>query len=194
MKPSVARVDRFLVPAIVVLLFVNPAWDATAQHLSDAVSSESIHRTSATVSPVPDWSVEAATFLGLGISVDTAGDVNGDGYDDIIVGTPHYERSTVGGAARVYHGSLSGPSTSPDWMGTGSHPYGDFGSSVATAGDVNGDGYDDVLVGDPYDAPGRVDLFLGSAFGLSSVAAWSGVGPSNPPSIRFGLSIGTAEI
>ena len=92
-----------------------------------------------------------------GISVASAGDVNGDGYADMIVGaqdaSPHGSRS---GAAYVVFGKASGfPAsinlsalTGADGFrisGAGVNDY--AGRSVASAGDVNGDGFDDVIVG-----------------------------------------------
>lgn len=76
----------------------------------------------------------------FGFSVYTAGDVNGDGYSDVVVGKPD------SGKVFVYHGSASGMSTSPDWQASGASNSG-FGYSVSTAGDVDGDGYSEILVG-----------------------------------------------
>src|SRR5687768_7086180 len=39
----------------------------------------------------------------------------------------------------------------PNWKAEGNQPNASFGASVATAGDVNGDGYDDVIVGEPFE-------------------------------------------
>ncbi len=75
----------------------------------------------------------------------TAGDVNGDGFDEVIVGAPEY--GTMHGAAFVYYGSASGLSTSANWT---REEGSNFGIAVGTAGDVNGDGYDDVIVGERY--------------------------------------------
>jgi len=114
----------------------------------------------------------------LGWSVSGAGDVNGDGYADVIVGSAAYEAGeTVEGAAFVFLGSASGIS---DGNPTTAHAqieanqgYAWLGTSVSGAGDVNGDGYADVIVGAPdYDA-GAVDegvavIFLGGAAGIAS--------------------------
>ncbi len=79
-----------------------------------------------------------------GYSVARAGDVNGDGLSDIIVGAPGYSSGT--GQAHVYFG---GPfaDNQPDLTLTGQQSGDRFGSSVAGAGDVNGDGYADLVVG-----------------------------------------------
>jgi hypothetical protein len=88
----------------------------------------------------------------LGFSVAAAGDVNGDGYGDVIVGAPLYDVGGLeSGAAFVFHGGPTGiayPPTAAKQLafGTGGSQ---FGNSVAGAGDVNGDGYDDVIVGAP---------------------------------------------
>jgi hypothetical protein len=113
----------------------------------------------------------------LGTSVAGAGDVNGDGYADVIVGASEYDSgSGIGeGAAFVFHGSLAGIATgSPavaDAQLESNQALANLGSSVAGAGDVNGDGYADVIVGAPaYDAgqaqEGAAFVFHGSASGI----------------------------
>src|SRR6185436_13503605 len=96
-----------------------------------------------------DWIAEGnQSFAGFGVSVATAGDDNGDGYADVIVGASAYSNGQTGeGRAFVYHGSPAGLATAPDWTAEGEQQGASFGISVGTAGDVNGDGYDDVIVG-----------------------------------------------
>ena len=94
-----------------------------------------------------------------GYSVSSAGDVNGDGYDDLIIGArgadPNGSRS---GEAHVVYGGASAPGTdgmldlsaldgSNGFTLTGIDPYDYAGVSVSSAGDVNGDGYDDLIIG-----------------------------------------------
>lgn len=89
----------------------------------------------------------------FGTAADIAGDVNGDGFADLIIG------ADIANKAAVYFG---GPGTSfnttSDWTATGTAST-SFGYAVAGAGDVNGDGYADVLVG-AFNGR-RVYLYLG---------------------------------
>ncbi len=105
----------------------------------------------------------------LGSSIANAGDVNGDGYADAIVGAPGASNGQAGeGVAYVHYGGASGLSAAPSVTLEANSAGAAFGSSVATAGDVNGDGYADVLVGAPFNGGGRAYIYLGSAGGLAS--------------------------
>jgi hypothetical protein len=77
----------------------------------------------------------------FGRSVSTAGDVNGDGYADVIVGAHRYTNDQdEEGRAWVWHGGPSGISETRDWQYEGNQVDAHFGWSVAPAGEVNGDG------------------------------------------------------
>jgi hypothetical protein len=100
--------------------------------------------------------------------VASAGDVNGDGYSDVIIGADEYNTAnTSAGKAYLYLGSSSGLQASPSWTSSGDDQgYANFGYSVASAGDVNGDGNSDVIIGAYlYDTPntnaGKAYLYLG---------------------------------
>jgi hypothetical protein len=83
----------------------------------------------------------------LGFSVSTAGDVNGDGYDDVIVGAPQNDAgATDAGRAYVYYGGPTADEVA-DLTLTGAAAVDLFGVSVSAAGDMNKDGFDDVIVG-----------------------------------------------
>ena len=117
----------------------------------------------------------------LGQEVVKAGDVNGDGYADLLTNAKAFNGSLYDARALAFYGSADGLSATPDWTATNDQPDSQFGRVLAPAGDVNGDGYDDVLVGAPYfDAgsgdEGRAYLYLGSANGLSAAPAWTADG------------------
>ena len=101
----------------------------------------------------------------FGQSVSGAGDVNGDGFDDLIVGAPLDSIDPIdvtdSGSARV----LSGADGSVLYTFNGDSALDAFGNSVSGAGDVNGDGFDDLIVGAPTDSTNGTDS--GSATVLS---------------------------
>jgi hypothetical protein len=120
-----------------------------------------------------------------GGSVSSAGDVNGDGFDDLIVGAPGGESTggaTDEGESYVVFGKAS-------WAGTpsldlaaldgtngfrliGADEYGYSGRSVSSAGDVNGDGLADLIVGAPKAQSGP--FAVGESYVVFGKASWAG--------------------
>ncbi len=98
--------------------------------------------------------------------VSDAGDVNGDGFADVIVGAPNDDLVVVGtpaaarGIARVY----SGKDGSQLFAFVGVAAGDLFGGAVAGAGDVNGDGFDDLIVGASNADGPLVDVGTASVF------------------------------
>ena len=108
-------------------------------------------------------------YAQLGYSVSSAGDVNGDGYSDVIVGAYYYDNGqTDEGAAFIYHGSSSGLSTTAATQLESNQANAQFGISVSSAGDVNGDGYSDVIVGAHYYDNGAAFVYLGNNGGTNN--------------------------
>jgi hypothetical protein len=138
---------------------------------------------------------QTAAEFGRGLA--GVGDVNGDGFDDIMVGQPEYTNGQrEEGRAFFYRGSAAGLVTVPAWTVESNTTDATFGRVVAGAGDVNDDGYADVLVSaadyddmDP-EAEGAVRLYLGSASGLSTTAAWTCRG--NQADWQIGTDISSA--
>jgi len=135
-------------------------WDAGKAYLilaSSLASGSSIDLSSADYEFVGESSTDEA-----GNSVSTAGDVDGDGLNDILVGAWLHEDG--GKTYLILASSLGGDSTidlsSADYEFVGEE-YDDYsdeaGASVSTAGDVNGDGRDDILIGAPNNDDGGWD-------------------------------------
>lgn len=128
--------------------------------------------------PVPAWSFETGQVQAwFGYSVSGAGDVNGDGFDDVVIGALKYDAMhTDEGAAALFLGGPAGLAAAPAWFALGGQADAEYGRSVASAGDVNGDGFDDVVIGAPrlqtVSGYGSASVYLGSATGLVSTPAW----------------------
>jgi len=97
----------------------------------------------------------------LGWSVSLAGDVNGDGKADFIIGSPNAKPGgvTTDGSAFLYSGATGVLLYRRDGSDSSQH----FGHSVSSAGDVNGDGKADFIIGAPQASSGGIDS-TGSAF------------------------------
>jgi len=131
------------------------------------------------------WSVRGDQQEGakFGSAVASAGDVNGDGRPDLIVGAPGHDGAAgpACGKVFVYYNSAAGLPSSPSWSAEGEQAGSRFGEAVASAGDVNGDGFDDIVIGSPglnlippeyhLYGGGRLYVYFGSAQGLSLTPA-----------------------
>jgi hypothetical protein len=92
----------------------------------------------------------------FGVSVASVGDLNGEGYDDLLVGANYYPTLSGRGRAYVYFGGHA-PDAVPDRVFTGAASGDQLGSVVGSAGDVNGDGFPDVFAVASYNDAGGTD-------------------------------------
>jgi hypothetical protein len=107
----------------------------------------------------------------FGYSVSTAGDFNGDGIEDIIIGAPGY-KSNTGRSYLFFGGYCAGGNYSSDSANitfTGSTIGEEFGLSVSGGGDFNNDGFDDIVIGAPGNKSSRGTAYL--FFGFKSLVS-----------------------
>ncbi|HEX5418486.1 MAG TPA: Ig-like domain-containing protein, partial [Gammaproteobacteria bacterium] len=142
----------------------------------------------------------APIYVGFGQSVNVAGDVDGDGFDDIIIAATldADDRSGYSGAAFVTFGGkhpFPADFESPPYSGVrGLRLAGEYSNTigpVSDAGDINGDGFDDLIIGSPLivtnPAPGKVYVvFGGHDVGGSGYGALSAFNGSNGFMIELG--------
>ena len=134
----------------------------------------------------------------FGSAVRTAGDLNGDGFSDVVIGAPNGAMGeTNEGVVYVFYGSATGIPTTASVTLQSNQVSAAFGYSVGTAGDVNGDGYGDLLVGASSwedlaatNEEGGVFVYHGSATGISTTP--NIILQSNAALIYFGYSVSCA--
>ncbi len=158
--------------------------DFTAPPSGTGAGKVNIHWGGATVNATVDTSRSyGSTGDAFGWSVSTTGDVNRDGRTDMAVGAPrHIVNEDNPGLAYVYLSGKGGPGATPNITLTGDDDGDAFGYKTDICGDVDGDGYDDVLVTAPshngttdYDI-GKAYLFLGDPAGIGTSPAWTYTG------------------
>lgn len=133
----------------------------------------------------------------FGASVAGAGDVNKDGYADVIVGAPGWDDKLVDeGMAAIYVGGAGVLATDPTWKVFGNQRGASLGAAVAGLGDVDGDGLPEVAASAPkYASPTVVDagailVFPGAAGGPKTTASPAIVGAAS--SFGPGAQLGSA--
>jgi len=148
------------------------------------------------LSDQPIWtsSGDEQTGAFYGASVASAGDVNGDGLTDLLVGASGYADDDLSvGKAYLYMGGEEGPSREPAWTSMGDRlPGSGYGLLVKGAGDINHDHYEDILVAAPR-LTGKVFLYPGSSRGPSEFPVWSSSG-DNQGGAAFGLGLAPLDV
>ena len=124
----------------------------------------------------------------FGFSVSGAGDVNWDGFDDLIVGAIRDDNNgSNSGSARVFSGVDGSVLYTFDGDSAGDR----LGISVSGAGDVNGDGFDDLIVGAEHDDNNGTDSGSARVFsGRDGSVLYTFSGDS--PDDRLGRSVSGA--
>jgi hypothetical protein len=123
----------------------------------------------------------------FGVGASGVGDVNGDGFADVVVTSPGY-------SVDVFLGGTGGIPSSPSvTLLPLSALDGPFGYSFAGIGDVNGDGFADLSIGSTasggQDPIGTVYVFLGTTSGPAATPATSLTAPAGADGTWFGASL-----
>ncbi len=130
-----------------------------------------------------------------GESVSGAGDVDGDGYDDVLMGIRKDEHDgSLGGTVRLYRGGPGGVDADDETLivASDSSFYDKFGVTLADLGDLDGDGYDDLAVGATSADAGVVYIYPGSASGPDSARELKLTPSDGPSGYEFGSALAAA--
>lgn len=130
------------------------------------------------------------TIAGEGNVLACAGDVNGDGYADLLVADPNDNMED--GAVEMYHGSAAGLEVTPRRRLVSPVTRGRFGSVAAGIGDVNGDGFGDIAVGTYYPVR-ELYVYYGSSGGTPARPSKTLLNPGpSPTSDEFPAHLASA--
>ena len=139
----------------------------------------------------------SGTNLQYGWAIEPLGDIDGDGFDDIAISSAGGLTDLTGyGRVDLHTGGATGHSTSPDstWTRTLQGTF--LGYSVEVIGDVNGDGFNDLGIGEPYvdsagpSSVGALHVLFGSTSGFGSTYNQTISGPSSGS--RLGVQMSAA--
>jgi hypothetical protein len=125
----------------------------------------------------------------FGTSVAFAGDVNADGFSDLVIGAPGKPGIRAGEVVVILGGLYSVLDLVDDATLVGPSPDSRFGASVAGAGDVNGDGFADIVIGAPQVGSGLAYVHLG---GPTIAEQADGLLVDGDAGASFGASVSSA--
>jgi hypothetical protein len=136
-----------------------------------------------------------------GSNISAAGDVNNDGYGDLLIGTQHHDSNGLTDAGAIY--LIQGPSTGTVSLTaataklTGDAASDFAGRAVSSAGDLNADGYADILIGAKKGDSNGTDsgtsyVFLGPVTGTLSLSTANAIFSGESASDESGISVAAA--
>ena len=136
----------------------------------------------------PIWDFDDSHPMQFATGIAPIGDVNGDGYADVALYNTNCD--TQGSRFYVFAGGPTGLGRDPLFFRKGPAPCSGFGDQTQMAGDVNGDGYADILT----TIPQQLIVYDGNASGADATASWAGpLGASSSWYAHQVLLIGDAD-
>ena len=165
--------------------------NGTAVRLLTSIASQATDRLSTT-----PWVNLTQTQGGseYGWSVASGSDLDKDGRDDLVIGAPGWDGTvTDGGAVFVHYGRSTGYSSTPDVTLLGDEAGARFGHSVLTPGDLDGDGWPELVVGATHRSGGGIQRgsvlsYSSGASGLATSPGWQVNGSSNGAHLGWALA------
>ena len=182
--------QRGAIVTLVVALLVATALGIRASRRSTPVLEEPA---AAPLADSPNLTLigEAASDL-FGLAVAGLGDVNHDGFDDILIGAPqHSAGGTNRGKIYLYRGTSQGLETTASWTAIGTEDEDHLGWSIASFTNLEMDGFADLVVG-ASGAKGHVDVYHGIKAGFASMPVQTLT--SDRPSTLFGYDVATGDV
>ena len=167
---SAIAIGSFLGNGMTQLVLASPGFDNTSRIGEQNHGRVSMYEWNQTQFDVV-WNADGNHEEMLGTDVSLIDDLNGDGYDDVIALQGNWSDGTSTGRLSVFEGSSDGLSLSHNITANTTGPF--FGRSISSGGDLNGDGYGDVVVSNSgtEDSPvgySAIEVFYGSVDGLAS--------------------------
>ena len=167
---SAIAIGSFLGNGMTQLVLSSPGFDNTSRIGEQNHGRVSMYQWNQTQFDIV-WNASGNHEEMLGTDVSLIDDLNGDGYDDVIALQGNWSDGTSTGRLSVFEGSSDGLSLSHNITANTTGPF--FGRSISSGGDLNGDGYGDVVVSNSgtEDSPvgySAIEVFYGTADGLAS--------------------------
>ena len=188
--PPGTLADLWIASALAVMDLNGDGFDDIVSKEGDAV--DVYYSAGGTFPPTASVALVDPGYFGevFGQTLASAEDVNGDGYQDLLVGTHETELSE--GHSYIFFGGSAGIASSPDITFTASDGFRGFGHTSAAGGDIDRDGYGDIVIGAPDAAlgSGTASVYFGgpgASIGVGAPIVFAN--PVASGTFSFGLSI-----